>query len=302
MTAGGMPGEDDPRTPETPGGTPQSGPPGVPPSRGEGENPPPGIGAAPAGPSGRAAAPIGPSGPVAASVGQTGTRGVDRSARPPRATATFMVLIGAVYLLQFIPPLDLLARFGFMPALAAEQPWRTLTHAFIHSQPSPLHVGFNLFALYFFGSFLERAIGGVRFAVVYVLGAIGGAVCVLALADPTDPTSWFALHVGASGAVFALVGVLLTPTRALDRNIGGVVVLVALNAAIPLLEPGISWESHLGGLVTGFVLGCAALLPPPRLRPAVFGAGAVAVLVALAAIYCATILAAMSYPQVLSTL
>ncbi|MGW9827779.1 membrane associated rhomboid family serine protease [Brevibacterium pityocampae] len=219
----------------------------------------------------------------------------------PRVTPVLIGLIGAVFLLQYIPALGLLERFGFMPALAAEQPWRMLTHAFVHSQPSPLHVGFNLLALFFFGSFLERALGHVRFAVVYVLGALGGAVCVLVLADPTNPASWFALHVGASGAVFALVGALLTPTRELDRNLGGVIVLVALNAAIPLLEPNISWESHLGGLITGFALGCAALLPPSGRRPLVFGAAALLMVAVLGGLTVLKLLAVAGLSPALST-
>lgn len=269
---------DEPSTPETPDSTPAGEPSGVPSS--------PRVPNSPGLPA-PAEAPAGSGHPAAG----------------PRAHVThvLMGLIGAVFLLQYIPPLGLLERFGFMPALAAEQPWRMLTHAFIHSQPSPLHVGFNLLALFFFGSFLERAIGHVRFAVLYVLGALGGAVCVLVLADPTSPASWFALHVGASGAVFALVGALLTPTRELDRNLGGVLVLVALNAAIPLVELNISWESHLGGLITGFLLGCAALLPPRRRRPLVFGAAALLMVAVLAGLTVLKLLAVASLPPALST-
>lgn len=214
--------------------------------------------------------------------------------------ALIAVTVGA-FVVQYIPSLHLVERFGFVPALAAEQPWRVLTHALVHLQPSPVHLAFNMLALFFFGTFVERALGPARLFVIYVLSALGGAVCVLLVANPAD-VSWFTVHIGASGAVFGLVGVLLTPTRELNRNIGGVVVLVLLNAAFLLVEPSISWESHLGGLVTGALLGCAALLPPRRLRPVVFALGSLVVLFLLAGLYLWKIMSVASYPQVLSTL
>jgi membrane associated rhomboid family serine protease len=88
---------------------------------------------------------------------------------------------------------------------------------------------------------------------------------VLLLSAPFDP-SWYSLHVGASGALFGLLGVVLTPTRALDRNWGGAAVFLVINVVYSLITPGISWESHAGGLVVGFALGCAALLPRGRGR------------------------------------
>ncbi|GAA1997790.1 rhomboid family intramembrane serine protease [Brevibacterium samyangense] len=160
-----------------------------------------------------------------------------------------------VWALQWVPFADVQGRLAFVPAFAAVEPWRAATVALVHAMPSPWHLVFNMMGVVFFGGFVERAIGHWRFAVLYVLGAIGGSLAVWLLADPVSP-DWWVMHVGASGAVFALVGLLLVPSRALDRNIGGVLVFVALNAAYGFLSPGISWESHLGGLVTGFVLGC----------------------------------------------
>ncbi|RAC17454.1 rhomboid family intramembrane serine protease, partial [Burkholderia multivorans] len=107
-------------------------------------------------------------------------------------------------------------------ALTLDQPWRLLTVALVHEQPSPIHLLANMIGLFFFGSFVERALGRWRFLAVYLLGAIGGSVMVLLLAEPWS-RDWVTNNIGASGAVFAIIGVLLVPTKRLDRNITGVV-------------------------------------------------------------------------------
>ncbi len=200
----------------------------------------------------------------------------------PLVTWSILGLTGVMFLLQLVPGLDLVYRLGFVPALALEQPWRALTVALVHDQPSPVHLLANMIGLFFFGSFVERALGHARFLVVYVLGAIGGSTAVLLLADPLS-RDWVTLNIGASGAVFAIVGVLLVPTRALDRNIGGAVLFVALNFGYGFLVAGVSWQAHLGGLVTGFVLGAAALLVRERNSMLVFALAAIAWLAAMLA-------------------
>ena len=75
----------------------------------------------------------------------------------------------------------------------------------------------------------------------------------------------------------------MAPTRRLDRNITGVLVFVALNFGYGFLVAGVSWESHLGGLITGFVLGCAGLLGPQRSRTLVFTVTSVGLVVLMAA-------------------
>ena len=177
----------------------------------------------------------------------------------PPVTAGIMIVTGLSFLLQLLPGLDLLHRLSYVPALTVEQPWRLLTVALVHEQPSPVHLLANMLGLFFFGSFVERALGHWRFLAVYILGAIGGSVMVLLLAEPWS-RDWVTNNIGASGAVFAIIGVLLVPTKRLDRNITGVVLFVVLNFGYGFLVPGVSWQAHFGGLVTGFVLGAGALL------------------------------------------
>ncbi|MCT1764720.1 rhomboid family intramembrane serine protease [Brevibacterium casei] len=203
----------------------------------------------------------------------------------PLVTRTIMIVTGLSFLLQLLPGLDLIHRLSFVPALTLDQPWRLLTVALVHEQPSPIHLLANMIGLFFFGSFVERALGRWRFLAVYLLGAIGGSVMVLLLAEPWS-RDWVTNNIGASGAVFAIIGVLLVPTKRLDRNITGVVLFVVLNFGYGFLVEGVSWEAHLGGLLTGFVLGCAALLVKPQRSTLVFWlvAAGLVVLMAVAAV------------------
>ena len=167
----------------------------------------------------------------------------------------------ACWLVDLIPGVQLGLLLGFSPMLSATEPWRALTVMLVHADV--MHLLFNMIGVLLFGGFVERALGHARYLLVYVLSGLGGSAAVLLLSAPFDP-SWYSLHVGASGALFGLLGVVLTPTRALDRNWGGAAVFLVINVVYSLITPGISWESHAGGLVVGFALGCAALLPQAR--------------------------------------
>lgn len=204
------------------------------------------------------------------------------SASPPMVTRTILIVTAVAFLAELIPALDLVHRLGFVPALTLEQPWRILTVALVHEEPNPFHLLANMIGLFFFGSFVERALGRVKFLLIYLLGTVGGSAMVLVLADPFS-RDWVTHHIGASGAVFAIIGVLLVPSRCLDRNIVGVVAFVALNFGYGFLVEGVSWQAHLGGLLTGFVLGCAGLLGPQRSRSLVFSLTALALMVLMTA-------------------
>ena len=202
------------------------------------------------------------------------------SLSPPLVTRSIMIGTAVVFLAQLLPALDLVHRLSFVPALALEQPWRILTVALVHEQPSPFHLLANMIGLFFFGSFVERALGHWRFLIVYLLGTIGGSIMVLVLAKPFSQ-DWVTNNIGASGAVFAIIGVLLVPTRRLDRNITGVVLFVMLNFGYGLLVEGVSWQAHLGGLIAGFVLGCGALLVPKKASTLIFSLVALGLLLVM---------------------
>ena len=130
--------------------------------------------------------------------------------------------------------------------LVDTEPWRLLTSAFTHVQV--FHIFSNLFMLYQLGPELERLLGQLRFALLYLGSALGGSLVVWLL-DPNAAT------LGASGAVLGLVGALLVISRSMGRDVTWIIVYVAITAYISFAIPNISWEGHLGGFVTGVLIG-----------------------------------------------
>jgi len=137
------------------------------------------------------------------------------------------------------------------------QYWRMLTSLFLHF--GPLHIAFNLYALFVIGPGLERIIGSVRFAFYYLLAGLGSSAGVLLL-------KWSVAYrpeqlVGASGCVMGIVGVwagYLFRHRSepfAGRRLKNIVLIIAIQTAFDLSTPQISMAAHLSGLVTGVVLG-----------------------------------------------
>ncbi|MDX6719746.1 MAG: hypothetical protein QOJ63_2000 [Solirubrobacteraceae bacterium] len=126
--------------------------------------------------------------------------------------------------------------------------WRIITAGFLHA--SLLHLAFNMYFLYFLGTMLEPAIGKLRFGIIYLVSLVGGSLGVLLL----DPNS---LTVGASGAVFGLMGAAILAMRARGINPmqSGLGVTLLLNLGITFVIPNISIGGHLGGLFAGGVVG-----------------------------------------------
>lgn len=198
-------------------------------------------------------------------------RGV-RSLLGGRAVADALVTKGliiacvTIYLAQMAAP-ALGARLAFVPAAASTQPWRFVTTAFLHA--SPMHLAFNMWALWMLGSALEPVLGRWRFAALYALSAVGGSTMIYWLASPTS-SSWWGLTVGASGAVFGLFAALFIIQRRFGRDTTAIVGLLVLNLIISFLGANISWQGHLGGLATGALV--AALYAwAPRARRTVYG-------------------------------
>lgn len=132
--------------------------------------------------------------------------------------------------------------------------WRLITAAFLHG--GLLHIALNMYALYLFGPYIEHALGRWRFILSYITVAVGSSVVVYVLVDPVVPT------IGASGAVFGLFGLALIFLIRTKQNITGMLVLLGINAVISLGVSGISWQGHLGGFVTGVVLGLVFAYAP----------------------------------------
>lgn len=138
--------------------------------------------------------------------------------------------------------------------------WRLFSAAFLHG--SIPHVALNMLALYQVGGVVENSLGRFRFGILYLCGIIGSSILVVVFADPR---SW---TVGASGAIFALFGALVAiglqlPYGGMDlvRSVSGI---IAVNLIFTFLAPGISWQAHIGGLLTGFVVGLVLFAIPSQ--------------------------------------
>lgn len=145
-------------------------------------------------------------------------------------------------------------------AVADGDYWRLLTAAFLHG--SLLHIAFNMYALYLFGPFVEKALGTARFIAAYLTTAIGSSVFVYWLERPELAT------IGASGAVFGLFGMALMLLLRAKQDVTTLIVLLAINGVISL-QGNISWQGHLGGFVAGCILGAAFAFAPRDRKQAV---------------------------------
>jgi membrane associated rhomboid family serine protease len=147
------------------------------------------------------------------------------------------------------------------PAVAAGEYWRLWTVTLLHGDL--LHLALNVYALYLMGTIVERWYGSLRFLAIYLACAAAGSTASFVFGGDIP-------SVGASGAVFGLLGVLLAAGRLhhpVDRQARGIVsqlaVLLVINIVIGFSSGGtIDNAAHLGGLAAGLWLG--ALVPPTR--------------------------------------
>jgi membrane associated rhomboid family serine protease len=184
------------------------------------------------------------------------------------ATNAIIGLCLAIFALQWLGSgYQITERFMFVPAYAFQEPWTFLTAAFLHSPGFLLHIGFNMYALWLGGPYLESLVGRARFTAVYLLAAVGGSTGQFVLAVPgVDSASWWTGAVGASGAVFGIWGAIMVFNRRLGRDNAGMIALLVINGVIGFLPNlHIAWQAHLGGLVTGALAG-AVLAYTPRER------------------------------------
>jgi membrane associated rhomboid family serine protease len=155
-----------------------------------------------------------------------------------------MAISIAVWLLQLSPVGPLVEfQFAYRPSATTIAPWQMLTAAFLHG--SWLHLLFNMFTLYIFGQVLEPMLGRARFLALYLVAAFGGSVAVLLFSDPFTPV------VGASGAIYGLMGAYFVLLRSVGERAGQLTGLIAINLIFSFLSPGISWQAHIGGLAIG---------------------------------------------------
>jgi len=181
---------------------------------------------------------------------------VEMPNRAPYVTYTLIAITVIFYLLQiaseYLLGTDVLINYGarYNEAIQAGQLWRFLTPALLHA--SIPHILFNMYALFSFGTGLERHFGHGRFILLYVLAAYTGNVVSFLLSG--------GYSVGASTAIFGLLGaeaVFLFQNRQLfagqfGKAIQNVVFIAIVNLIIGL-QPGIDNWGHVGGLLGGLM-------------------------------------------------
>jgi membrane associated rhomboid family serine protease len=168
------------------------------------------------------------------------------------ATMTLVAINVVVYLITVsqggglnAPGGELFQRGALVGVFVADGDWyRLISAMFLHA--SLMHLLFNMLALWWLGSIVEQAVGTWRFLLIYFVSGLAGSAGALLLSDPLVVT------VGASGAIFGILGALLVLEWRRTGSIAGpALTLIVLNLAITFTIPNISIGGHLGGLVAG---------------------------------------------------
>jgi membrane associated rhomboid family serine protease len=190
------------------------------------------------------------------------TRGVGEAS--PLASAPATVILIALNVLVYLAEIaggggglspsgsSVVFDFGLFGPFVAEGEWyRLLTCGFLHA--SIIHIGFNMFALFFLGRLLEPGIGTARFVALYFVSLFAGSLGAILLSPDT-------LTIGASGAIFGIFGAtfVIARNRGVDALASSIAVILLLNLAITFGNPEISIGGHLGGLVGGVL--CSLLI------------------------------------------
>jgi len=187
-----------------------------------------------------------------------------------------VMVIGAVFLLTYIPAVAFGWRFAYdwfslVPYLVVHRffVWQLVTYLFLHG--GWFHVIFNLFALWMFGSDLERQWGSKRFLFYFFLTGVGAGLCDVLL-NTLFPPAIPSATIGCSGAVYGLLlayGVLF-PERVIlfslfiPMKAKWFVALMGLIEFVSSLSgpgSGVSHVAHLGGMLFGFLYLRGATLP-----------------------------------------
>jgi membrane associated rhomboid family serine protease len=135
------------------------------------------------------------------------------------------------------------------PAVANGDWWRLITAAFLHG--SLIHIGLNMLALVWLGAPVERYLGHFQYLALYLVSGLAGSAGALI----TTPTG---ITVGASGAIFGILGALLIIEYQATGNIAGqAFTLIAINLLFSFTMSGISVGGHIGGLIGGIAAALA---------------------------------------------
>lgn len=194
------------------------------------------------------------------------------SYRPYRRTGInpIWVLIGvncAILIAEFINPLQIFDKFALSRSVVSTEPWTLITYMFVHGGLnfnagvysldiglSFWHLFANMLTLYFFGTFVIALVGETAFLVTYFIGGIVAGLFFILL-SPNGGV------VGASGAVYALGGLLMVMRPNVRVYTFPLPIPMPLWIAILIgfvlvsFNSGVAWQAHLGGIIYGAAVG-----------------------------------------------
>lgn len=200
-------------------------------------------------------------------------------------TNVLLVAIGVMYLVEVVvggansllsgPSVRSLYDLGgmFPPAIAIDgQYWRLFSSMFLHA--GLLHIAFNAYALWAFGTVVEQDFGHVKFVLIYFVSGFVASAASYAF-GPVNVVA-----VGASGAIFGIFGAFMAYSyrrRHLALHaarLRAAMTIIVLNALLTIGFQAIDWRAHVGGAIAGFVAGLAAEgVGPPAQRKAILVSG-----------------------------
>lgn len=154
--------------------------------------------------------------------------------------------------------------------------WQLMTSAFTHV--AIWHIAVNMLSLYVLGPQLEALLGRLRFLALYLISALAGSTVVYWAAGEHSST------VGASGAIFGLLGALLVVAIKVKGDLQQLLLWLGLNAFITFTVPDVSWQGHLGGLLGGAAVAAVLVYAPRGRRRTLFQVSGLVALTALLAL------------------
>jgi len=189
-----------------------------------------------------------------ASIPEVRTRLGAKTISRPYVTFAIIAICVVVYAVQFVSGPEFDQKYALVPVNVAghDEYYRLLTSMFLHG--SLIHIGMNMLILWLFGPQLESVLGHLRFATLYLVAGLGGSVASFAFtqAYTLDSQSYYpASSLGASGAIFGLMGAYLVIGRRLNADTTQVLGLIVINIVLGFVIPSTDWRAHLGGLITG---------------------------------------------------
>ena len=191
-------------------------------------------------------------------------------------TVILLVLFVSLFVLQVVTGISIdepnsgdLIKWGanVLPLSMGNEPWRLVSSAFLHI--GLMHLLFNAFAMYFFGQAAEPMFGHAKFLLIFLLSAIGGNILnnYLGWQSILNAGALPAISAGASGGIMGLGGALLIASvckmtvGGMRLNLKNLAFVMGINLLYGFAVPGIDNAGHIGGALTGAILGFAIAYP-----------------------------------------